>query len=49
MPDSTEKYQYIRCPRCDRRIFDIAKFSDDEAIIRVKCLKCELTVVYIIR
>ncbi len=49
MPDLTDKYQYIRCPRCERRIFDIAKFSDDEAIIRVKCPQCKLIVVYSIK
>lgn len=49
MPDTTDEFNHIRCPRCGRGIFDIAKSSEDEAIIRVKCPQCKLIIVYSIK
>ncbi|MBQ9946709.1 MAG: hypothetical protein IJO68_09330 [Clostridia bacterium] len=49
MINNEDEFKYVRCPRCDRRIFDIAKCSDDEAIIRVKCPICKLVIIYSIK
>lgn len=49
MTESNDNFIYVRCLRCERRIFDIAKCSDDKTIIRVKCRLYKLIIVYSIK
>lgn len=41
-----DEKEIVKCPLCDKRIFDIIKRPSDETIIELKCHRCRKVLIF---